>query len=140
MPAIALIDDVRICRIPIRQALERIGHTVREVEPESVFDVMVVLRSMLPDLIITDLEMPNCHGVSLIRMVREDPVLKHTRILVISVHNDDVMIRGLSQQNIQGCLIKPVQTRKVVISATAILESQAFEADLELRALGGEAS
>lgn len=141
MADIALIDDVRVCRIPIRQALERVGHTVREIEPSSVFDVMAVLREFRPDLMITDLEMPNCHGVSLIRTVREDPVLKGTQILVVSVHNEDVMIRGLSQQNIQGFLIKPVPVRRVLISATAILEGQSLEAQgEEIPALGEAAS
>lgn len=135
MAAIALVDDVRICRLPIRQALERVGHRVWEPEPTSIFDVMASLRAGRPDLVITDLEMPGCPGVSLIRSIREDPVLGDTPILVVSSHSDDEMILGLSRQNIQGFLVKPVRARQVLITATAILDGQVLEGEGEPLAL-----
>lgn len=126
MARIAVIDDARICRLPIRVALERVGHTVQEIEPASVFDVMLALRAAPPDLMITDLEMPWCKGVSLIRTVREDPVLHRLPILVVSSHREESMVAGLSQMNIQGFLIKPANPRRVVIEVTAILSEHSL--------------
>lgn len=119
---IAVIDDIRICRIPLKNALESTGHHVDEPEPTCVFDLMCALRRDLPDLVITDIEMPGCNGVSLIRMLREDPVLGQVPILVVSVHHDETMVAGLSQLNIQGFLIKPVDLQRTIKEAISILE------------------
>jgi DNA-binding NarL/FixJ family response regulator len=121
---IAVIDDVKICRTPLKNALQVAGHIVDEPEPSCVFDLMSALRRDLPDLFITDIEMPGCSGVSLIRMLREDPVLGQVPILVVSVHHDESMVAGLSQLNIQGFLIKPVDLQRTIREATTIMGRQ----------------
>lgn len=121
MGRITVIDDARICRTPLKNALLCAGHRVEEPEPTCVFDLMSALRKDLPDLVITDIEMPGCNGVSLIRMIREDPVLGKTPILVVSVHHDESMVAGLSQLNIQGFLIKPVDLHRTIREVLSIL-------------------
>ena len=122
MNRIFVIDDVKVCRFATKFALSKAGHEVVEPEPTCVFDLMCALRERRPDLVITDLEMPGCSGVSLIRMIREDPVLKETPVLVVSNHREDTMVAGLGHLNIQGFLIKPVDVRRLVLETTAILE------------------
>ena len=122
MSRIFLIDDVKMCRLPAKYALIGAGHDVQEPEPTCVFDLMCAMRRDRPDLVITDLEMPGCSGLSLIRMIREDPVLKTTPILVVSVHREDTTLAGLSELDIQGFLIKPVEVRRLVQESLAILE------------------
>jgi two-component system chemotaxis response regulator CheY len=123
---IFIIDDVKMCRISTRFALNKAGHEVEEPEPTCVFDLMCALRERRPDLVITDLEMPGCSGVSLIRTIREDPILGCTPILVVSVHREQEMVAGLSQLNIQGFLIKPVDARRLVLEVEAILDWEAM--------------
>lgn len=122
MSRIFVIDDVKMCRLPAKYALIAAGHEVEEPEPTCVFDLMCAMRQDRPDLVITDLEMPGCSGLSLIRMMREDPVLKNIPILVVSVHREDTILAGLSQLDIQGFLIKPVDVRRLVQESLAILE------------------
>ncbi|GLH74730.1 hypothetical protein GETHLI_32320 [Geothrix limicola] len=122
MSRIFVIDDVKLCRLPAKSALMGAGHVVEEPEPTCVFDLMCALRQGRPDLVITDLEMPGCNGVSLIRTIREDPVLEKTPILVVSVHREESMVAGLSQMDIQGFLIKPVDVRRLVQESINILE------------------
>ena len=104
---IVIVDDDRIHRTVLRVELTRAGHRVIEVQPSSVLDVLAILREQGPDLLVADYEMPHCNGESLIRAVREDPVLKDMRILMVSAHCDPELVERLGRWDLCGYLVKP---------------------------------
>jgi CheY-like chemotaxis protein len=66
-----------------------------------------------PDLILVDLRMPKVDGFAFIQLVRDDPALRNSRIVVISGEHDRDQVRALAQLNISGYLLKPFDTAKV---------------------------
>ena len=47
-------------------------------------------ESEQPDLIITDINMPNLNGIEMIKMIREQPVIKSVPILAITAYGSTV--------------------------------------------------
>ena len=68
MAHILLIDDEDMVRMTVRMILEQAGHTVAEAE--DVARGVAMVRENLPELVITDLIMPNKEGVETIAEIR----------------------------------------------------------------------
>jgi two-component system cell cycle response regulator DivK len=82
MKKILVAEDDDVERELIRLTLERAGYAVLAAgDGERGFALAEAER---PDLIITDVSMPEADGVYLIRRVRETPELAATPILVIT--------------------------------------------------------
>jgi CheY-like chemotaxis protein len=80
MAKILVIDDEATIRTVIRRTLERAGHTVSEAGDGEIG--LKRVKEELPDLVITDLIMPEREGIETIQVLRSDyPTL---RILAIS--------------------------------------------------------
>lgn len=68
MAEILVVDDDAALRLVLRTILEDGGHTVREAA--GGHDALKLLRQQLPDLIITDIYMPDGDGLELIYQLR----------------------------------------------------------------------
>jgi two-component system chemotaxis response regulator CheY len=114
MARIAIVDDSRLARVFASAALKAKGYEVVEVEPDSLFSVLKVLRDNPVDLMLVDLLMPGCPGESLIRACREDPSLEGLPVLVLSAHRDDEALRRMQQHGLSGFLLKPLDAVQLV--------------------------
>lgn len=59
-----------------------------------------------PDIIITDIEMPNMDGLQLIDSIKKNPALKNIPIIVVSSHVE-LHMRLIEEGNINGFITKP---------------------------------
>jgi CheY-like chemotaxis protein len=78
MPTILLIDDSTFFRSTTRAFLEEAGYGVEDFHPGSALEVMEKAKACNPDLVITDYNMPNVDGQTVIRMIR-----RHSKTLPI---------------------------------------------------------
>jgi DNA-binding response OmpR family regulator len=108
MGRIVIVDDSRLARTFTASCLKKAGHTVEEVDPTSIFDVLKVLKESRPDLLIMDFLMPNCPGTSLARVCREDTDLQDMKTLVLTAHHDDEITSRLMNMGVSAVLHKPV--------------------------------
>jgi CheY-like chemotaxis protein len=77
---IILVDDDAAFRSAVARLLRRAGHVVREArDGVKALDIMVQTR---PELVVTDVLMPNCDGIELISRLRRD--YPEVRILAVS--------------------------------------------------------
>jgi CheY-like chemotaxis protein len=106
MAKILVVDDSSLARHLASAPLEEAGHQVLGVEPASLFDVLASAYEFRPDLIITDYQMPNCNGLSLVRAIREDPSLGRIPIMVLTAHRDNELMERLLTLGIDGILFK----------------------------------
>lgn len=59
-------------------------------------EVLPFLKKELPDLIISDIMMPDIDGVSLLKMIKEDKLLKHIPLILLSAKNNpEEKVRGI---------------------------------------------
>lgn len=67
MATILIIDDDELFRSMLREMLEAVSYTV--VEAEDGKEGMAKLRQSVPDLVVTDLIMPNQEGLETIQQI-----------------------------------------------------------------------
>ena len=66
---ILVIDDVDDVRLTIREMLERAGHRVSEAANGK--EALLKIDQQLPDLVITDIFMPEMEGLEFIRTMKK---------------------------------------------------------------------
>jgi len=86
MPRILAIDDEPLYPKMIAIALEPLGYQVEAAYNGS--DGLELARQKQPDLIITDVVMPDISGYEVIRRLRREPRFAHTPILTLTSQSD----------------------------------------------------
>ena len=76
-------DEAQIARV-LKTTLSARGYTIRTAVDGD--DALLVMKSWAPDLVITDLRMPNINGIELCRIIRKTSAVP---IVVLSVRNEE---------------------------------------------------
>lgn len=122
MARIVIVDDNAGAVRFASAALRHLGHELVELEPDCLFHVLQVLHERPPDLLITDLVMPNCPGQTLIQACREDPHLTEVKILLVTAYGDLKLTPFLQTVGPIPCINKPVGAQVLAHTVTKILE------------------
>lgn len=114
-------DDPRMVEI-IRSAFEPFDEEFELFTANSGKSAMASIRANQPDLLILDLMMPNGHGYSVCRQIREDKALNSLRILVISAKyfpqdQNDVLDLGAD-----GFIPKPCSLKQILQESRILLK------------------
>jgi CheY-like chemotaxis protein len=121
MSSIFVIDDSPGARLFATAALGKGAHTVTELEPTCLYSVLEALHKAPPDLLVTDLIMPGCPGMTLIRACREDAHLQQIRILLLTSHGSVQLAHFLQAMGNTHYLAKPVSPSALVECAELLL-------------------
>jgi diguanylate cyclase (GGDEF)-like protein len=83
---ILLVEDNADAREVLALLLENHGYSVRMAE--NGVQALVEACRLPPDLVITDLAMPELSGLALVKQFRERPALMDIPVIVVSAHHD----------------------------------------------------
>jgi signal transduction histidine kinase len=106
MKIILLIDDSAMLRMTFGKALREAGYNV--IEADSGVEGLALARQHLPDLILSDIQMPGGDGTTLLREIRQDPVLKARQLVLMTGRPDIVTPRKGMEDGADDFLVKPV--------------------------------
>ncbi len=119
---ILLLDDEPDFRNVVRILLERENHDVIEVSDGRAG--LKVIRSNRPDLIISDLRMPNMDGDEFFQKLRESGTdLGIIPIIFISGHIDDAGIIQRLNSGARLCLRKPISPKLLLAHVNSCLSA-----------------
>ena len=128
MRTIVLVDDDREYCLILRALLQSLGASVSVVgEAADGEEGLAVVRRERPDILITDLVMPNLNGIELTRHTRQE--LPQTRIILISSHIDDAYRLMASDSGADAFVNKSVISTALVAAVRDIiarLDGEAF--------------
>jgi chemosensory pili system protein ChpA (sensor histidine kinase/response regulator) len=102
-----VVDDSLTIRRITGRLLARAGYEV--VEARDGVDALEQLRTVLPDVILLDIEMPRMDGFELASRVRDDPRLRHIPIIIISSRTADKHREHAARLGVNLFLGKPYQ-------------------------------
>ena len=106
------VDDSKTIRDMVSFTLKNAGFDVIEAEDGKI--ALDVVKGKKPDLIITDLNMPNMDGLTLIRELRNIADYKSTPILMLTTEQtDDKKAEGRSA-GATGWIVKPFDPEKLI--------------------------
>ncbi|NJL90058.1 MAG: response regulator [Coleofasciculaceae cyanobacterium SM2_1_6] len=106
---ILVVDDRWENRSVIVNLLEPLGFAV--LEAENGQDGLEKMRASLPDLVITDLQMPIMDGFTMLKQLRDDPDLKHLKVLASSASVAQLDQQMSLEAGGNDFLAKPVSTQ-----------------------------
>jgi two-component system chemotaxis response regulator CheY len=86
MSKILIVDDSDLIRNQVATVLVQAGYEV--VEAEDGVQGLDAAKTHKPDLVITDLNMPNMNGLELITKLREDSSFDTTEILMLTTETN----------------------------------------------------
>ncbi len=86
---ILVVEDSPITRSLIVSSLEDMGN-LRVVEAESGFEALRKLPEFTPDLLITDINMPDINGLELIRFAKQNENYRHIPIIIVTTEGREV--------------------------------------------------
>lgn len=113
MATILIVDTHPNDRQLLVTLLSSFGH--RMLEANDGTEALEIARAELPDLIITDIVMPNMDGFTLSRRLRTEPLLSGVPVIFQTVHYLEAEIRKLANASgIQHILGKPAEPQEVL--------------------------
>ena len=140
MRTIVLVDDDREYCLILRALLQSLGETVSVVgEAGNGEEGLAVVRRERPDILITDLVMPDLNGIELTRYTRQES--PQTRIILISSHTDDAYRLMASDSGADAFVNKSVISTALVAAVRDIvarLDDEAFPHSPPGQAGGGK--
>ena len=110
MNTILLIDDDPHLREMLGLILRNSGYRV--LEADSGTGGLQMARQYLPDLIISDIDMPGGNGAVLLRNIRLDPELKSRQVVLMTGRADLLAPREGMEAGADDFLVKPVGVRE----------------------------
>lgn len=117
---ILIADDSRMVRTMVRGALEADQHRVVDVADGRA--ALAVLEATTADLVITDVNMPEMDGLTLVRSIRGDVRYRFTPILVLTTENSDAMKQKGREAGATGWLVKPFDADRLRQTVVHVLK------------------
>lgn len=103
---ILVVDDFSTMRRIVRNLLKELGFTnVEEAEDGAV--ALQRLQAGGVDFVVSDWNMPNMDGLTLLQSVRANPSLRHLPFLMITAEAKKENIIAAAQAGASGYIVKP---------------------------------
>jgi two-component system chemotaxis response regulator CheY len=102
---IFIVDDSTVMLMSVRQTLEMAGFKVESAK-DGLEAFNRIKGGLKPDLIITDINMPNMNGIDFIRNART--ILRFTPILTLTTESQTAKRDEAKKLGATGWLVKPV--------------------------------
>ncbi|MFD1912740.1 response regulator [Halodurantibacterium flavum] len=106
------VDDSRTMRGLLDQALREAGFAVRLAEDG--LDGLDRLKEEIPDIVITDINMPRLDGFGFIEAVRKERDYRGLPILVLTTESAPELKARARDAGATGWIVKPFDERKLV--------------------------
>lgn len=119
---ILIVDDSATMRRMVKGALEADQHRV--VEAGDGRAALTTLDSTPADLVITDVNMPEMDGLSLVRALRQRERYRFTPILVLTTESGDAIKQQGREAGATGWLVKPFHPDRLRQTVAHVLRSR----------------
>jgi len=117
---VLVIDDSMYIRKTVGEALEKSGfHVVLAENGQQGLELLA--SGDIPDLIVSDLDMPVMNGIQLSKALRAQAQYKDIPLLIMSSTDDRAVIRRLFQLGAAAFMAKPFNMEQLVHTAEKLL-------------------
>jgi two-component system, chemotaxis family, chemotaxis protein CheY len=101
-----VVDDFSTMRRIVRNLLKELGYTNVDEAEDGVI-ALQKLQSGGFEFVVTDWNMPNMDGLTLLQTIRATPNLKHLPVLMITAEAKKENIIAAAQAGASGYIVKP---------------------------------
>lgn len=119
MSTVLVVDDSQAVRQLLSELLQKAGLTV--IEAVNGADAKAKIQTSAPDLVITDLIMPEMNGYDLCRWIKNDPVAQKVPVLICSTKDQEFDRYWGMKQGADAYITKPFQAGEMVKTVKQLL-------------------
>jgi two-component system cell cycle response regulator len=120
---ILVVDDRFVNRELARTILEPSGYRV--ILAEGVRQALELARTHLPDLIVSDMHMPEMDGFDLLRAIKSDPQLRGLKVVIHSATiGSEHYCREAIRLGALKCITRPVEPQMLLAEIEACLNQE----------------
>jgi len=93
-------------------------------QPVNGNGILSMVSSLSPDLLITDIAIPNSTGIDRIAEIKD--ACPHTRILLVTQHNSEQSIRDAFRAGASGYVMKDASNDELLIAVHSVLKGKVY--------------
>jgi two-component system chemotaxis response regulator CheY len=101
-----IVDDFSTMRRIIRNLLKELGYTNVDEAEDGVM-ALAKLRNESFDFVVSDWNMPNMDGLTMLQQIRADPALAKLPVLMVTAEAKKENIIAAAQAGASGYVVKP---------------------------------
>ncbi len=119
MKTVLIVDDSSVVRMSLNYFLKENDFNVIEaVDGKDGLDKALKEK---PDLIISDINMPNMNGIEMIRNLRSQQATKYVPILVLTTESGKDMLEQGKNAGATGWIVKPFTNESLLSTIKKVL-------------------
>jgi len=119
MAKLLAVDDQKVMRELIFGVLSEEGHEV--VLAEDGVDALEIAREQVFDMVLTDINMPNMNGISLVSKLRRLDNYKDTPVIMLTTESSDFKKDKAKRMGANGWLQKPFDPKRLIKAVNTCL-------------------
>ena len=129
MALIVLMEDDLTTVTLITAVLKKSGHTV--LSAENGVDGLALVRLHKPDLIISDVQMPEMGGVQMLKVLRQEAKIATTPVILLTFLDDRSDIRLAMVSGADDYITKPFQFKELLDAVSAQLNRSQLKRQID---------
>jgi CheY-like chemotaxis protein len=119
MNRLLIVENDKVYRQFLSMALELAGY--RAQAAGSGAEAIDILQSILPDLVLLDLTMPEISGWDVLHFMRDQISLRPVPVVILTANADDTTRRQTLAEHANGLLVKPVSLDEILTTIETLL-------------------
>lgn len=119
MVTVLVVDDSHVQRELISEVLN--SHGMKVIEATDGLEAQKILKSTVPDMVITDLIMPEMNGYELCRWIKNNPDTQKIPVLICSTKSEEFDRYWGMKQGADAYLTKPFSGAELFMSVKHLL-------------------
>jgi DNA-binding NarL/FixJ family response regulator len=123
---IMLVDDHQIVRDGIKALLESLDNVQVIGEASNVAELLVKLETSHPDIIVTDISMPDISGIELTKIINENLDYNGIKVLILSMFTNEDFIFNAIKAGAKGYLPKNTTRRELFDAVNTIYNGDEY--------------
>jgi len=119
MKQVLVVDDVNSELQLIKSYLEKGGYAVTTAS--SAIDALEILKGETPDVIVTDLVMPEMSGLELCRKLKKNEATAQIPVIACTTKDRQVDQKWAQKQGVAAYVVKPCNQAQMVEAVQSVL-------------------
>lgn len=121
MSTVLIVDDSQTLRQMLSELLIKSG--IKVVEASNGVEAKEQLQAQVPDLVITDLIMPQMNGYELCRWIKNEPTLHDVPVLICSTKSEEFDRYWGMKQGADAYITKPFHPPELLKTVKQLLRA-----------------